>query len=101
MDMETKRDMESIAEWAATQDAWDRLLERRNRPLRRHLHFWLNVRQVVYEPTVAVATPGAADPTSAPTLGVATGAAGSQSRAPRSPQFTVPGSRLPGRPHHL
>jgi hypothetical protein len=51
------------------------------------------------EPTVAVATPGVADPTSAPPLGVASGAAGSRDRAPGSSQFTVSGSRLPGRPH--
>jgi hypothetical protein len=98
MDDQTRRDMYTMAEWAATLDALDRLHERRARR-RRIVRFWLNVRQVVYEPTVAVATPGAADPTSAPTLGVATGAAGSRDKAPASPR--VSGSRLPGRPHHL
>jgi hypothetical protein len=100
MDRETRQDMYSMAEWAATQDAWARLLEKRTRR-RRWFRFLVNAHQVVYEPTVAVATPGAADPTSAPPLGVASGPAGSTVGPPTAlPTSPVEGSHLPGRPHH-
>jgi hypothetical protein len=101
MDNQTRQDMYTMAEWAAALDALDRLHERRARR-RQILHFWLNVHQVVYEPTVAVATPGVPVVPDAPTLGVASGPAGSTVRPPTaSPTSLAAGSHLPGQPPPL
>jgi len=97
MDMQARRDMYTMAEWAATLDALDRLHERRNRR-RRWLHFLINAHQVVHEPTVAV--PASDVQTGSPSAsGVGSGAAGSSVNPP-APTTSAVGSHLPGRPHH-
>jgi hypothetical protein len=101
MDQQTRQDMYTMAEWAATLDALDRLHERRARR-RKVLRFWLNVHQVVYEPTVAVATPGAHVVPDAPTLGVASGPAGSTVRPPTASPTSSAAGRVtsPASPLH-
>jgi hypothetical protein len=100
MDDQTRRDMYSMAEWAARLDALDRLHEKRARR-RRWIRFLVNAHQVVYEPTVAVATPGDPLPL-APAPGVASGPVGSTVGPPTTaPTSPAAGSHLSGRPLHI
>ena len=90
MDIQTMRDMETMAEWQATQEAYRRFVERRARR-KRSLRFWFNPHQVAAPPTVAVPTSeGPAPPRPS---GVGTGVAGSADTPVHG------NNRLPGDPH--
>jgi len=95
VDKQTRQDSYTMAEWAATVDALDRLHERRARR-QRILRFWLSPHQVACEPTVAEPT---SEDTSPRASGVGPGAAGSSVNPP-APTTSAVGSHLPGRPHH-
>lgn len=79
-DTQTRRDRETMAEWAATQDAYDRLLERRARR-RRMLHRFAYFKPwpvaAIDEPVTAVVAPRDTR-TPSRSLGATSGAAGSE-----------------------
>jgi hypothetical protein len=88
MDAQARHDMYTLAEWAATMDALDRLHQRRARR-RQAIHFWFNLHQIAADPASAVPDPGVSPSPTAP-LGSGSGLAGSE---------TTPPNVSPANPH--
>src|SRR5262245_20786685 len=103
MDMQTIHDIETMAEWAATQDAYQRMLERRARR-RSWLRFVFNWRQIADDPPVAVPASGAQrSPIPAPSgpPGAGSAAAGFRDGHAVGPYPRGVGEPTPRRPHHF
>lgn len=94
-DPQTRHDLETMAQWRARRDAYERVEARRRRTAA--LRFWFNLHQIVDDPAAASAAPGVSTPL--PSIpGAAHGVAGSQPDPGRS-HPPRPALRLPDNPN--